>query len=67
MKKFLIATVVAVFAAVAFTALSVAEYDCILLATNHDLFDYELIAKHAKLIVDTRGVYPQPAPNIVRA
>ena len=46
---------------------NIAEYDCILLATNHDAFDYELVRQHANLIVDTRGVYTRPAPNIVRA
>lgn len=45
----------------------IASYDCILLATNHDKFDYDMLAKHAKLIVDTRGVYLKPAENIVKA
>ncbi|HYC48501.1 MAG TPA: nucleotide sugar dehydrogenase [Burkholderiales bacterium] len=49
------------------TPQNVAGFDCLLLSTNHDAFDYELIRKNAKLIVDTRGVYSQPAPNIVRA
>jgi len=31
--------------------------DLVLLATNHDRFDYDLIKKEAKLIVDTRGVF----------
>lgn len=44
-----------------------AGYDFVVLATNHDAFDYELIAKHAKLIVDTRGVYLEPAANVVKA
>jgi len=42
-------------------------YDCVLLATDHDAFDYELIRKCAKLIVDTRGVYGEPSANIVKA
>ncbi|MDT3737610.1 MAG: nucleotide sugar dehydrogenase [Denitratisoma sp.] len=46
---------------------SIAGYDFVVLATNHDAFDYELIARHAKLIVDTRGVYLQPAANVVKA
>jgi UDP-N-acetyl-D-glucosamine dehydrogenase len=29
--------------------------DLVLIATDHDDFDYELIEKEAKLIVDTRG------------
>lgn len=31
--------------------------DCVVVATDHDAFDYELIGKHAPLIVDTRGRY----------
>jgi UDP-N-acetyl-D-glucosamine dehydrogenase len=49
------------------TPRSIAGYDCVLLATNHDAFDYRLIANHAKLIVDTRGVYRRPRKNIVKA
>lgn len=49
------------------TAESVASYDCILVATNHDAFDYDLIQKHARLIVDTRGVYLRSAENVVKA
>lgn len=49
------------------SAETLARYDLVLLATNHDAFDYGLIARHAKLIVDTRGVYQEPAANIVKA
>jgi UDP-N-acetyl-D-glucosamine dehydrogenase len=49
------------------TAETLEQYDCVLLATNHDAFDYALIARHARLIVDTRGVYRDPAPNVIRA
>ena len=49
------------------TPQSLGAFDCVLLATNHDAFDYELVRSHAKLIVDTRGVYPYAAPNVVRA
>src|SRR4029078_1305450 len=52
---------------VALTAESVSSYDLVLLATNHDAFDYEMIGKHANLIVDTRGVYLKPAANVVKA
>jgi len=44
-----------------------AAADCVLLATDHDRFDYELIKRHAPLIVDTRGRYHEPARNIVKA
>jgi UDP-N-acetyl-D-glucosamine dehydrogenase len=43
------------------------QQDLVLLATNHDLFDYAFIQRHAPLIVDTRGVYLEPLPNVVKA
>ncbi len=46
---------------------TLAATDCVLLATDHDRFDYALIKAHAPLIVDTRGRYPEPAAHIVRA
>lgn len=33
------------------------KYDCVLLATDHDNFDYETIASHSKIIIDTRGKF----------
>jgi UDP-N-acetyl-D-glucosamine dehydrogenase len=52
---------------VALDAATLARYDCVVLATNHDAFDYGLIRRSAQLIVDTRGVYLDPAPNVVKA
>jgi UDP-N-acetyl-D-glucosamine dehydrogenase len=52
---------------VALNAESIARYDLLLLATNHNAFDYGLVLQNAKLIVDTRGVYLDPAPNVVKA
>ena len=54
-------------ASVPLTAERVGGYDLVLIATNHDAFDYELIRKNAKLVVDTRGVYLDPADNVIRA
>ena len=31
--------------------------DCVILLTDHDMFDYEIIEKHSKLIIDTRGIF----------
>jgi len=45
----------------------VALYDLVLVATNHDDFDYAMIKAQAKLIVDTRGVYLEGADNVIRA
>jgi UDP-N-acetyl-D-glucosamine dehydrogenase len=41
--------------------------DCVVVATDHDAFDYEMIAKHANLVVDTRGRYRKSAANVVPA
>ncbi len=30
------------------------EYDCVLVATHHDAFDWPMVATHSKLVVDTR-------------
>jgi UDP-N-acetyl-D-glucosamine dehydrogenase len=49
------------------TAENLADYDCVLIATNHDDFDYETIHAHARLIVDTRGVYNGKHPKVVHA
>jgi UDP-N-acetyl-D-glucosamine dehydrogenase len=49
------------------TPASVARYDAVLLATDHDAFDYDMIARHARLIVDTRGRYLDPRDNVVKA
>ena len=49
------------------TAESLSGYDAVVLATDHDRFDYELIKQYAPLIVDSRGKYRAPADHIVRA
>jgi len=49
------------------TPATLAATDCVLLATDHDRFDYDLIKAHAPLIVDTRGRYRDTAAHIVRA
>jgi UDP-N-acetyl-D-glucosamine dehydrogenase len=41
--------------------------DLVLIATDHDAFDYALVLEHAPLIVDTRGRFLQAAPNVVKA
>ena len=35
---------------------TIASYDAVLVATDHDAVDYSLLADHARLIVDTRNV-----------
>ena len=33
------------------------NYDCVIISTDHDLFDKEKILKNAKLIIDTRNMF----------
>jgi len=40
--------------------------DCIIVATDHDAFDYAFIQTHAKLIIDTRGRYRGNFENVVK-
>lgn len=46
---------------------TVAGFDCVLLATDHEKFDYGMIRANAKLIVDSRGKYLERADHIVKA
>lgn len=43
------------------------RYDAVVLATNHDKFDYSLILEHSRILVDCRGVYSEDNHNIVKA
>ena len=45
----------------------IVEYDLLLLATDHAKFDFSMLQKHARLIVDTRGVYLNPHENVIKA
>jgi UDP-N-acetyl-D-glucosamine dehydrogenase len=54
-------------ASVYLTPASLSACDCVLIATDHDKFDFDLIRKHAKLIVDSRGRYSASSNHIVKA
>lgn len=49
------------------TAAAVARFDCAVVVTDHDDFDWELIKKNSALIIDSRGVFTPAAGKIVRA
>lgn len=44
-----------------------AEFDAVVLTTEHAKFDYDMIRSHAHLIIDSRGVYRDSADHIVKA
>lgn len=47
---------------------TISAFDCVVLATAHTVFDYQLIAQHAQLVVDTRGAFRSfQQDNIVSA
>jgi UDP-N-acetyl-D-glucosamine dehydrogenase len=49
------------------SAENLATFDAVILATDHDKFDYELINSSVDLLVDSRGKYRAPAEHIVKA
>ncbi|WP_137821703.1 UDP-N-acetyl-D-glucosamine 6-dehydrogenase [Pseudomonas sp. D(2018)] len=49
------------------TAENLTSFDAVVLATDHDKFDYELIKQHARLVVDSRGKYRTPQAHIIKA
>ena len=46
---------------------NLSKCDCVVIATDHDSFDYNLIKECASLIIDTRGKYLEPATHIIKA
>lgn len=46
---------------------SLSAFDCVVLATDHDRFDYDLIKSSARLLIDCRGRFAEDSANIVRA
>ena len=51
------------------TESSISSYDCVVLVTAHSVFDYDLIARHAQLVIDTRAAFKafKTNSNIVSA
>lgn len=53
---------------VTLSASTLSNYDCVILATAHKAFDFNLIAENARLIVDTRAAFKSyKQDNIVSA
>jgi UDP-N-acetyl-D-glucosamine dehydrogenase len=52
---------------IALTPESIAGFDLVLLATDHSAFNYAMIERYARLIVDTRGVYTERRPNVIKS
>lgn len=46
---------------------NIKKFDCVVLATAHDKFDYEEIFEHSQMLVDTRGVYKIRHEKLIKA
>ena len=49
------------------TPKSLETYDCVVLLTDHEKFDYNMIIKHSTFLVDTRGKLKERSERIMRA
>ncbi len=55
-------------ASVPLTARNLRKYDCVLISTDHSVYDYRFIVKNSRLIVDTRNATRDiDSPKIVKA
>ncbi len=49
------------------TAGELQKFDCVIISTDHDAFDWDVIKTHANLIIDTRGKFSADGKKIFRA
>jgi UDP-N-acetyl-D-glucosamine dehydrogenase len=42
------------------------SYDCVVIVTDHSQFDYAVIQRAGKVVVDTRNAISAPGPNVLR-
>ncbi|WP_069863634.1 nucleotide sugar dehydrogenase [Pseudomonas citronellolis] len=49
------------------TANLISGFDAVVLATDHDKFDYSMIAENSKVLIDTRGRYRNLSENVITA
>ena len=52
------------------TAANIRKYDCVVISTDHDCYDYKMIVKNAKMVIDTRNACTRvkgPKKNVFKA
>ena len=58
-------------ASVPLTEKNLKKYDCVVISTDHSSYDYSFIAKHSRLVVDTRnamkGISNTKVKKIIKA
>jgi UDP-N-acetyl-D-glucosamine dehydrogenase len=52
--------------AVDFTRGQIAQYDCVVIVTDHKAFDYQALVEEADLVVDTRNAIKTRHPHVFR-
>lgn len=52
---------------VSITKENLSSYDAVVIATDHDKFDYSFLLEHSSLIIDTRGRFRGEHSNVVKA
>jgi UDP-N-acetyl-D-glucosamine dehydrogenase len=45
------------------TPQNLAKYDCVLISTDHSVYDWDFIVEHARLVVDTRNATQKVLEN----
>jgi len=45
---------------------TVSDFDTVIISTAHDCVDHKLIAKNAKLVIDTRNAVKDKLPNVIK-
>jgi UDP-N-acetyl-D-glucosamine dehydrogenase len=48
------------------TTVAPGSYDCVVVVTDHNAFDFELVQRAGKTVVDTRNAIRNPGPHVVR-
>jgi UDP-N-acetyl-D-glucosamine dehydrogenase len=46
---------------------NLSKYDCVVIVTDHSVYDPDFIVKHANLVVDTRGLIKDKNEKVVKA
>jgi len=46
---------------------SLQKYDCVMILTNHSCYDYAMISRYSKLIIDTRNSIKTTSKKIIKA
>ncbi|MBF8260323.1 MAG: UDP-N-acetyl-D-glucosamine dehydrogenase [Actinobacteria bacterium] len=50
-----------------FSASAIRKADCVVLIADHDKFDYRMVARESKVVVDTRNALKgHTGPNIIK-